>query len=308
MEKGTVIKSTGRWYLVKNSNNEVIECGIKGKFRTDDLRTTNPVAVGDNVWYDIIDNQKGLIRKIENKKNYIIRKSTNLSKAYHIIASNIDQSILMIGIAYPETPLEFADRFLVTAEAYKIPVIIVFNKIDLFNDSQKETLKKTAKIYRDIGYKCVKSSAVMGTNISAIKEVLNAKRSVIIGQSGTGKSSLLNYIDKKIEIKTKEISNYHNQGKHTTTFAEMHELSFGGEIIDTPGIKGFGIVDIDKNEIAHYFPEIFEISNNCKFNNCTHTNEPGCAVIEAVKNEKIYRQRYLSYLSIYNDAGERYRQ
>jgi ribosome biogenesis GTPase len=307
VHKGVVIKSTGRWYLVKEESGKILECGIKGRFRTDGLRTTNPVAVGDNVTFEVVDKNKGIIIAIDDKKNYIIRKSTNLSKAYHIIASNIDQAIIIAGIAYPETPLEFVDRFLVSAEAYRIPVIIVFNKIDLFNDEQKLKLKEITDVYKKIGYDCVKSSATTLINIDIIKEKIQKKRTVVVGQSGVGKSALLNACDSNLNIKTSSISEHHLQGKHTTTFAEMHQLSFGGEIIDTPGIRGFGVVDMEKEEISHFFPEIFNKGKKCKFYNCSHIQEPGCKVIEAAENGDIYYQRYLSYISMVTEDNERYR-
>lgn len=299
MKKGLVIKSTGSWYSVKMSNGEIIPCRIKGKFRLKGIQTTSPVTVGDEVQIEMQDDDNGTIVEIEPRKNYIIRKSVNLSKKAHIIASNIDLAFLVITVNYPKTYLNFIDRFLVSAEAYHIPTTLIFNKIDLLSPQELEELEKLIAIYTKIGYNCIKTSVEKNINIEAVMEEMKDKTSVFSGNSGVGKSSLINLIDKDLDIKTSDISDSHNQGKHTTTFAEMHELKFGGHIIDTPGIKGLGIIDIEKEVIHHYFPEMRAIMNQCKFNNCVHINEPKCAVKEAVENGEIAEFRYQNYFNLY---------
>lgn len=301
MKKGLVIKSTGSWYTVKLENGELIQCRIKGKFRLKGIRTTNPVTVGDFVMLEIQEDDNGLIVEIEDRKNYIIRKSVNLSKKSHIIASNIDLAFLVVTINHPKTYANFIDRFLVSAEAYHIPTTIIFNKIDLLTEEEEKELEEYIKIYSKIGYHCIKTSVEKNINIEAVTKEMKGKTSVFSGNSGVGKSSLINLIDSKLNIKTSEISDSHNQGKHTTTFAEMHELNFGGYIIDTPGIKGLGIVDIEKEVIHHYFPEMRELMNECKFNNCVHVNEPKCAVKDAVEQGEIAQSRYQNYLSLFHE-------
>ena len=300
MKKGLVIKSTGSWYTVKTEDNEIINCRIKGKFRLKDIKTTNPVTVGDSVQLEIEEDGNGIIAEIDPRKNYIIRKSVNLSKKAHIIASNIDLAFLVITINYPQTYTNFIDRFLVSAEAYHIPTTLIFNKIDLYNQKDLEEMNKLVAIYSNIGYKCIKTSAEKNINIDLVKNEMKNKTSVFSGNSGVGKSTLINLIDSRLNIKTSDISDSHNQGRHTTTFAEMHELTFGGHIIDTPGIKGLGIVDIEKEEIHHYFPEMRKLMNNCKFNNCVHINEPKCAVKDAFEKGEISESRYENYLNLYH--------
>ena len=299
MKKGLVIKSTGSWYSVKLSNGTIIQCRIKGKFRLKGIETTNPVTVGDIVSIEMQEDDNGMIVEIETRKNYIIRKSVNLSKKAHIIASNIDLAFLVVTVNYPKTYLNFIDRFLVTAEAYHIPTTLVFNKIDLLNDNELKELNNLVETYSKIGYSCIKTSVEKNINIEEVKAQMKNKTSVFSGNSGVGKSSLINLIDNSLDIKTSDISDSHNQGKHTTTFAEMHELKFGGHIIDTPGIKGLGIIDIEQEVIHHYFPEMRAIMNECKFNNCVHVNEPKCAVKKAVEEGNIAEFRYQNYLNLY---------
>jgi len=308
--EGLIIKSTGSHYLVKDKNNNKFECKIKGKFRIKGIRSTNPVAVGDVVDFIMPENEQlGFITHIHDRKNYIIRKSINLSKRSHIIATNVDAAFLIVTLVSPTTTTEFIDRYLVSAQAYNIPVNIVFNKIDLYDNETLEKLKELKSIYEKIGYRCIETSAKKNVNINIIRELLKDRISVISGHSGVGKSTLINAVDKKLNIKTSEISDFHNSGKHTTTLSEMYELSSGGYIIDTPGIKGFGIIDMDKEEIYHFFPEIFKLSGNCQFYNCTHIHEPNCAVKKAVETGMISLSRYNSYLSIMlEDENNKYRQ
>ncbi len=304
MKKGLVIKSTGSWFSVKTENGEIVNCRIKGKFRLKEIKTTSPVTVGDFVMIEMQEDDNGLIIEIEDRKNYIIRKSVNLSKRAHIIASNIDLAFLVVTINHPKTYANFIDRFLVSAEAYHIPTTIIFNKIDLLTEEELLELEEYIRIYSAIGYTCIKTSVEENINIDKVMEEMKGKTSVFSGNSGVGKSSLINLIDSDMNIKTDDISDSHNQGKHTTTFAEMHELKFGGYIIDTPGIKGLGIVDIEKEVIHHYFPEMRAIMNNCKFNNCVHVNEPKCAVKDAVENGEISESRYQNYLNLYYGDDE----
>ncbi len=299
--KGLVIKSTGSWYQVRAENNEVIACRIKGKFRLDGIKHTNPIAVGDIVEYEIEANNEqvtAVINKIYDRKNYIIRKASNLSKQTHIIASNIDQAMLVASLVHPQTSLGFIDRFIMTAEAYHIPAVIIFNKSDLCSGELKEILAETMKIYSQIGYTCFETSVVDGQNTEKLKSLLHDKTTLVAGQSGVGKSSLLNKISHGLNLRIGDISAFSQKGTHTTTFAEMFELSFGGNIIDTPGIKEFGIVDFNESEISHYFKEFRKYIPQCRFNNCKHLNEPDCAVKTAVNNQLISDERYQSYLNI----------
>lgn len=309
LEKGIVIKSTGSWYFVQNENKELVECKIRGKFRTKDIKSTNPLAVGDYVLYSIdAQTGKGIITEREERKNYIIRKSINLSKQYHVLAANVDQAILMVTLAFPKTYPEFIDRFLVSAEAYHIPAMLFFNKVDLYNNETNAEMDQLISIYEKIGYPCYTISAKTGKGVEAIKLLLANKVTVIAGHSGIGKSTLVNAIEPGLNLKTTEISDYHEAGKHTTTFPEMHNLSNGGYIIDTPGIKGFGIFDMEKEEVGHFFPEMFSLLPECQFNNCTHRHEPKCAVKTAVADGSISESRYKSYLSILNnEEDEKYR-
>jgi ribosome biogenesis GTPase len=299
--RGVVVKSTGSWYQVKTQEGHLIQCRIKGKFRLEGIKHTNPIAVGDFVEYEIENNNEqntAVIHKIYDRKNYIIRKSSNLSKQTHIIASNIDQALLVAALVQPQTSLGFIDRFIMTAEAYHIPTIIVFNKSDLYEGALKDILNETMSIYQNIDYTCFETSVLSGQNTDKLKSILKDKTTLVAGHSGVGKSSLLNHISPGLNLKTGDISNFSQKGTHTTTFAEMFELSFGGSIIDTPGIKEFGIVDFNESEISHYFKEMRPYITQCRFNNCKHLNEPGCAVKEAVGNGKIAQERFNSYMNI----------
>lgn len=305
--KGLVIKSTGSWYEVKH-NNIVYTCRLKGKFRIQGIKNTNPITVGDFVDFKLEENQDtGVIHHIHKRKNYIIRKSVNLSKQTHIIASNIDQVFLLITIDNPPTFPGFIDRLLASAEAYKIPAILVFNKIDTYNEKSNQLKVKLQAVYKNIGYKCIEVSATKNININVLKELMKDKVSMFAGHSGVGKSTLANAIDPSLNLKTKELSTQYKQGQHTTTFAEMFELPFGGYLIDTPGIKGFGVVDFEKHEVTDYFPEFFALKGYCKFNNCLHFNEPKCAIKNAVEKEDIAKSRYKSYLQIIAGDEEHYR-
>ena len=307
---GIVYKSTGSWYTVKTSNGKVYECRMKGKFRLEGIKSTNPIAVGDYVEFELEtkNNQEtGVIYRIQDRKNYIVRKSVNLSKQTHIIASNIDQVFLLITIDNPPTFTSFIDRFLVTAEAYSVKTVLLFNKVDTYDEEALLEVKYLAHIYRKIGYECIGTSAITGKNIDKVKQLMKGKVSMFSGHSGVGKSTLINTIEPGLDLKTKEISEQHKQGQHTTTFAEMFDLSFDAKIIDTPGIKGFGVVDMDREEVSDYFPEFFELKQDCKFNNCLHLKEPKCAVKEALENDEIAYSRYRSYLQILEGEDEHYR-
>jgi ribosome biogenesis GTPase len=307
---GLVYKSTGSWYTVKTELGVTYECRIKGKFRIKGIKSTNPISVGDIVDFELeTDNNQetGIIHNIHDRRNYIIRKSVNLSKQTHIIAANIDLVFLMITINNPPTLTSFIDRFLVTANAYQIKVVLLFNKLDAYDDETLAEAKFLAHVYREIGYECIGVSAVTGKNVDKVKSLMRDKVSMFSGHSGVGKSTLVNAIEPTLNIKTKEISTQHMQGQHTTTFAEMFDLSFGAKIIDTPGIKGFGVVDMDKEEVGDYFPEIFKLKQNCKFNNCMHIHEPQCAVKTALENDEIAYSRYRSYLQIVEGEDENYR-
>ena len=302
--KGLVIRNTGSWYTVQTDDGRWIDSKIKGVFRLKGIRTTNPVAVGDRV--EIVENQEGtaFITKIEERKNYIIRRASNLSKQAHIIAANIDQAMLIVTVNYPVTTTIFIDRFLATAEAYRIPVRLVFNKIDRYNEDDKEYLQGLITLYTTIGYPCSTVCALSQEGMEALKAELKGKITLLSGHSGVGKSTLINQLVPGIGLRTGEISEYHNKGMHTTTFSEMIALPEGGYLIDTPGIKGFGTIDMEEAEVSHYFPEIFKMAANCRFGNCTHRHEPGCAVLEAVKEHLISESRYLSYLNILEDKDE----
>ena len=309
---GIVYKSTGSWYHVKSKDGEFHKCRMKGKFRIEGIRSTNPIAVGDKVMFDLEkkgDEETGVIKKILDRDNFIVRKSVNLSKQIHIIASNIDQVFLLITIDNPPTFPAFIDRFLVSTRAYRIETILVFNKIDSYEIEQRAEVLYLKDIYEKIGYTCVEVSSTENKNVDTIKELMTSKTSMFVGHSGVGKSTLVNAIEPTLNLKTKQISEQHKQGQHTTTFAEMFDLSFDARIIDTPGIKGFGIVDIDKYELGDYFPEFFALKQDCKFNNCIHTKEPHCAVKDALEKDEISWSRYKSYLQIINgeEESEHYR-
>lgn len=298
--QGLVMKSTGSWYLVKTDDGSIIECRLKGKIRLEDRKTTNPVAVGDIVELQRDEDGSNQIVTILPRKNYIIRKSINLSKQAHIIASNLDQAILVATLVAPRTSLGFIDRFLVTAEAYGINAKIVFNKCDVLDEEMIELQNDIIKLYTDIGYQCYSISSFNNDNVEMIKDLLKDKTTLLSGHSGVGKTTLINAIDSKLDLRTGDISSAHLKGMHTTTFAELFPLSFGGNIIDSPGIKELGLVEMKKEEIGHYFPEIRALLNECKFNNCIHVNEPHCAILKAVEEGRISDERYQSYLGILN--------
>ena len=308
--KGIVYKSTGSWYKVKTDQNRFYDCRLKGKFRIKGIKNTNPVAVGDRVVFEkdtIKDEKIGVISRIEKRENYIIRKSVNLSKQTQIIAANIDLAFLLVTLNSPPTFTTFIDRFLVTAEAYGIKAVLLFNKIDKYTSEELDEINYLENLYRSIGYDCIKISAKEGKNIDAVKRLMIGKVSMFSGHSGVGKSTLINVLEPTLNIKTKEISEQHLQGQHTTTFAEMYDLSFDAQIIDTPGIKGFGMVEMDNEELGDYFPEFFKLKKHCKFNNCLHLEEPKCAVKKALGNEEINWSRYKSYLQILEKEEESYR-
>jgi ribosome biogenesis GTPase len=301
MDRGIVIRSTGSWHIVGGENGSSLPCKLKGNFRLKGIRTTNPVAVGDRVEVEKGENSEaGVIVNILERENYIIRKATKLSKESHIIAANIDQLLLVATLAFPRTSTGFIDRMLVTAEAYHIPAIIVFNKTDLYTEELMPWLEETEIIYKDAGYLCVRVSARTGDGLEDLKAVLKDKVSLLSGHSGVGKSSLINRLEAGLKLRVKEISSYHLKGQHATTFPEMIPLSFGGFIIDTPGIKEFGLTHFDKGEIAERFPEMRALMHLCKYSDCSHTHEPGCAVIRAVEEGRMHLSRYQNYISIFN--------
>ena len=302
--KGLVIKNTGSWYTVKTDDGNIVESKIKGNFRLKGIRSTNPVAVGDRV--EIIRNQEGtaFISAIEDRRNYIIRKSQNLSKQSHIIAANVDQAFLLVTVNYPQTSTTFIDRFLASAEAYSVPVVLVFNKTDLLSEEERHYQDMMMTLYETVGYQCVAISAEKGDGVDTLLPLLHDKITLLSGNSGVGKSTLINRILPGVNLRTAEISDSHNTGMHTTTFSEMLLLPDGGYIIDTPGIKGFGTFNMEPEEISGFFKEIFRFSKDCRFNNCTHTHEPGCAVIKAVEDHYIAASRYQSYLSMLKDKDE----
>ncbi|MCD7914418.1 MAG: ribosome small subunit-dependent GTPase A [Tannerellaceae bacterium] len=307
--KGLVIKNTGSWYTVRTAEGRDVESKIKGNFRLRDIRSTNPIAVGDQVEIEINKEETAFITEIEDRKNYIIRRASNLSKQSHIIAANLDQAMLIVTVNHPITTTIFIDRFLVTAEAYGVFVKIVFNKIDRFHGSERETMEEMIRLYTSIGYPCSKLCARSGEGMEELRADLKDKITLLSGHSGVGKSTIINQLVPGVELRTGNISEYHNKGMHTTTFSEMIPLPEGGYLIDTPGIKGFGTIEMEEGEISHYFPEIFRYSDGCRFNNCTHRHEPGCAVQEAMHAHLISPSRYKSYLNILKDKeSSKYRE
>jgi ribosome biogenesis GTPase / thiamine phosphate phosphatase len=300
LNKGIVYRSTGSWYLVKATSGEFYSCRIKGKFRIQGIKSTNPIAVGDRVDFEVEkeEESQGIIIAIEPRDNYIVRKSVNLSKQTHIIASNIDQAFLLITLNNPPTFFSFIDRFLITAEAYQIQAILLFNKMDTYSEEEKQEVKRMQSVYQKIGYTSHQISSFKKEDVDFVSRLMEGKSTMFSGHSGVGKSTLINSIAPDLNLKTKIISEQHQQGQHTTTFAEMFDLDGNARIIDTPGIKGFGVVDMESEELGNYFPEFLKIKNSCKFNNCLHVDEPKCAVKERVENKTIAASRYKSYLQL----------
>lgn len=301
---GLVIRNTGSWYTVAADDGTVWDAKVKGNFRIKGIRSTNPVAIGDKVEFDPMPDHTALITAIDDRTNYVIRKSTNLSKQSHIIAANVDQSFLIVTLRQPETATTFIDRFLASAEAYRIPVVLVFNKVDILDADDRQLLQGMVDLYETVGYQCRCVSALTGEGMDEIHQMLKGKTTLLSGNSGVGKSTLINALFPDLNLRTSEVSDAYNTGKHTTTFSEMYPIEDGGYIIDTPGIKGFGTFDMEREEVGHYFKEIFRFSSQCRFNNCTHTHEPGCAVLEAVERRDISLSRYNSYLSMLDDKEE----
>jgi ribosome biogenesis GTPase len=313
LNKGLVIKSTGSWYTVETETGELVECKIKGNLRITGIKSTTPVAVGDIVSFIYVPTdskslviKKGLISSVFNRKNYIVRRSMNLSKQSHIIAANIDLAVIIATLSHPVTTTTFIDRYLASAQAYRIKAVLIFNKTDIYTSEVMPELEGLCNTYKTIGYEVFKISVLKKEGIDVLKETLNGKVCVVNGHSGVGKSSLINLLLPGVNIRTREISDYHNAGKHTTTYSTMYKMPQGGYIIDTPGIKGFGMLDMEPWEISHYFPEIFRISETCQYNNCSHTHEPGCAVKKAVEQGDIAKSRFISYLGLL-EADEKYR-
>ncbi len=306
---GLIIRNTGSWYVVLADDGQTYDCKVKGNFRLRGIRSTNPVAVGDRVRIVLQpDGKSALIEEILDRRNYIIRRASNLSKQSHIIAANVDQAVLLVTVSHPETSTTFIDRFLASAEAYRVPVLLIFNKTDLYTETESARLRELVTLYTQLGYSCVACSALCGEGLDDVREALCGRVSLLSGNSGVGKSTLLNALLPEAEVRTAEISAAHDMGMNTTTFSEMFFLPEGGALIDTPGIKGFGTFDMQREEVAHYFREIFAVGSDCRFGNCTHTHEPGCAVQVAVEEGRIAQSRYTSYLSMLEDYEEdRYR-
>ncbi|MGB0390136.1 MAG: ribosome small subunit-dependent GTPase A [Salibacteraceae bacterium] len=301
MAQGYVTKSTGSWYEVRLDNGDFIDARLKGKFRIKGIRTTNPITVGDQVVVLNSEEDEAVITELIPRKNYLIRKATNLSKESHIIASNIDQIVVVLTVAMPRTPLGFVDRVLATAEAYEIPVILAFNKVDIYEEQDEERFDELIGIYGPIGYKMLATSAITEKGIPELKKLMKDKTTLFTGQSGVGKSSLINTLDSELDLWVDDISDYNDKGRHTTTFAEMHFTDFGARLIDSPGLKSFGMIDMDKEHLAHYFIEMKNYLGDCKFNNCVHINEPGCAIKKALETGEISESRYNNYLMMFND-------
>lgn len=301
---GTVIRSSGSVYGVRAADGTLVDCRVKGNFRLKGIRSTNPVAVGDHVRFDVREDGTAYIVEILERKNYIVRKASNLSKQSHILASNLDLCFLIVTINHPATATTFIDRFLAAAEAYRVPVVLVFNKTDLYNETEREELEYLTALYESIGYRCVHTSATECSGIEELKAIMQGKVSLLAGNSGVGKSSIVNAIAPEIAARVGEISKTHDTGMHTTTYTEMFEFMPGSYIVDTPGVKGFGTYDMEVEEISHYFVEFFELSKECRYGNCTHTHEPGCAVLEALESGRLAPSRYQSYLSMLEDKDE----
>lgn len=300
---GIIIKSTGSLYKVRMQTGDILDCTLKGRYRKSKIKTTNPVTVGDEVTVQSKTTGEHVISKITERRNYLVRKSSKLSKQYHLVAANVDQIMLVTTIIKPKIVFGFIDRVMVSAEAYGIPVILVVNKFDLLGEKNLPKLAQTVAAYEEIGYSCIVTSTVTGEGIEEVKSALTKKRTVITGQSGVGKSTLINTLQPGLNIKTAEVSASNEKGRHTTTFAEMHALDFGAEIIDTPGVRSFGIADFKPEHLGHYFPEMRKLMNKCKFNNCVHVNEPGCAVKEALEGGEIWSQRYVNYMEMYKNEN-----
>ena len=305
---GTIIKNTGSWYVVRTDDDQLFSCKVKGNFRLRGIRSTNPVAVGDRVSFIPGNDGTGLISEVHDRRNYIIRRATNLSKQSHILAANVDQVLLLVTIAHPTVSTTFIDRFLASAEAYRIPVVLLFIKTDLYDDAQWQQARQLMALYQSLDYTCLACSVLKGEGQDQLHHILQDKTTLLSGNSGVGKSTLLNALIPGLNVRTEDISEAHDTGQHTTTFSEMFDLPTGGRLIDTPGIKGFGTFDFEREEISHYFREIFQIGQQCRFQDCTHTHEPHCAVQQAVEEGRIAHSRFESYLSMLNDKDEdRYR-
>ena len=308
MIKGIVTKTTGSFYSVRTESGDTLNCRIRGKIRLENSKSTSPAVVGDDVNVEKDKNSENyFITFIHERRNHIVRKSINLSKQTHVIAANIDQAVLIVTMAFPQTSLQFIDRYLVTCEAYRIPGVLVFNKIDLYNKDEKELMSEYIEIYSKAGYKCITVSAIKKTGMDVFRELITNKISLLSGHSGVGKSTLINAVEPRLNLKTQEISDYHLKGKHTTTFSEMLPLSAGGFIIDTPGIKGFGLVNIERKELFHFFPEMFRLTSQCQYYNCTHVHEPGCRIREAMEAGEISYSRYVNYISMLESSEEKHR-